>query len=315
MTRRRAGDQRLGRFASALAVPGVSSYGEWRAFTWDNKGRVQHGVELVPAHAPWRELFAAFDVAGKDLAAEPVAVEDEAAAIVACCLRYGTYFHVMTGGEYFPDFARDDALSRISDDEMKRTNIEFSSALTQWWGERAADPNKISRRTRAALDLLPITWDADSTIVQLRAESLCEVLRRATKDGSLASSPPASLRQAANFSVVRAYRNGPIEDLHAGTWSAGTEIPGFVRLYAGEVRQICSNATTVLGSIMLARGDPKVAQVFDKAAALAAPADWSLTEETATVRFHGLPEAGPLHDRLRILASRSPALFSAPSVL
>src|SRR5690349_9313019 len=33
------------------------------------------------------------------------------------------------------------------------------------------------------------------------------------------------------------YRNGPIEDLHAGTWSFGQEVPGFLRFYASEVER------------------------------------------------------------------------------
>jgi len=288
----------------------VSNYGRWRSFTWDNEGREQHGVELVPARAPWRDLFNALDAAGKDVSDAPVGIADEAAAVVACCLRYGTYIHVMSGGEYFPEFARNDGLSRISDDEMKRVNIEFSSALSEWWRERANDPMKVWRRSRTVLELLPITWDADPFIIQGRAEILAEFLEKAAENKAIESAPEASTRQEANFAVAQAYRNGAIEGLHAGTWSLGSEVPGFVRLYAGEVRQICSTATEVLGSIMIAREHLDTGRVFAAVSSMAAPSGWSLMDETATVRFHGMPELGPLDDRLHALAKRCPALFA-----
>jgi hypothetical protein len=266
---------------------------------------------LVSSCAPWSELFAALDAAGEDFAGEPVAVEDEAAAIVACCLRYGTYFHVLTGGEYFPDFARDDGLSRVSDDEMKRINIEFSSALAEWWGERGADPSKIWRRTRAALSLLPINWAVDPFVIEARAEVLGEFLNKVAMDPSISSMKEATHRQEANHSVVRAYRNGLVEGLHAGTWSLGREIPGYVRLYADEARRICSAASEVLGGIIIVRDSENLGRVFRQVSSVAAPSSWALTDETASVRFHGMTGYGPLDDRLRVLSEKAPRLFRA----
>jgi hypothetical protein len=266
---------------------------------------------LVPTHAPWRELFAALDAVGQDLSDAPLAVEDEAAAIVACCLRYGTYFHVMTSGEYFPDFARDDGLSRVSDDEMKRINIEFSSALAQWWRERAADPSKIWRRIRAALSLLPINWAVDPFVIEARAEILGEFLEKVAGDPSISSTMEAGVRQQSNHAVLRAYRNGVIERLHAGTWSLGSEVPGYVRLYADEVRGICSAATEVVGATMLVRESEDLGKVYRQVSSVASPSGWSLTDETASVRFHGMTGYGPLDDRLRVLSERAPRLFRA----
>lgn len=297
------------RYSKTFHVPGVSSYGRWQPFTWDNKGREQHGVELVPARPPWRDLFTSLDAAGQNLSGSPVEIAEEATAVVACCLRYGSYFHVLTGGEYFPEFTKNEDLSRIGDDEMKRINIEFSSALADWWMERGTDPERIWRRTRAALSLLPINWDVDPFLIEARAEGLGDFLEKVAKDPSISSTHEATIRQEANHTVVRTYRNGLVEGLHAGTWSLGSEVPGYVRLYAAEARTICSAASEAIGGIMLVRDHEDLATVFRQVSTIAAPSYWSLTDETACVRFHGMPEYGPLGDRLRALAARCPSLF------
>lgn len=302
----------MSRYAPTFRVPGVSGYGRWLPFTWDNKGSEQHGVDLVPERAPWRDLFNALDAAGQSVSDEPVEIADEAKAVVACCLRYGTYFHVLTSGVYYPEFTKNARLSRIGDDEMKRINIEFSSSLAEWWKARTDEPRKIRRRTRAAMQLIPMPWQADTIGIEVRADTIVDHMETMRREGiqRLTSALPTSIRHEANYAVAQAYRNGPIEDLHAGTWSLGREVPGYVRLYAGDVRRICSAATKALGGIMIAREHPKVATTMAQVSALAGPQNWSLTDETSAVRFHGMPGAGPLDDRLRMLAEHNPVAYA-----
>ena len=266
-------------------------------------------MELIPDHAPWRDLFRALDAAGERLSDAPVQVVEEATAAVACCLRYGTYFHALTAGEYFPEFAKNEGLSRISDDEMKRINIEFSSALAEWWGDRAADPCKVWRRTRAAHALVSITWEADPFVIQAVGEAFGEKVLGVSKESSISSAAEATTRQEANYAVLQAYRNGQVEGLHAGTWSLGRDVPGFVRLYAGEVRSICSVASELLGGVIFVRDHEDYARAFRRVSSIGAPSCWSLGDETANVRFDGMPGFGPLDERLSALAMRYPELF------
>jgi hypothetical protein len=146
------------RFRPLLPVPGVTSYGTWKEYTWNNSGTLQYGAQLVPGSAGWRDLFEALDVEGQVESAAPVSLLDEAHAIVACCWRYGSYAHVLTAGESYPEFRRDSDLSRISDSEMMRINLEFSSGLAAWLTDRASDREKINRRVRAASHLLRMPW-------------------------------------------------------------------------------------------------------------------------------------------------------------
>src|SRR5207244_3898412 len=153
--------------------PPLSITNRWRAFTelpaapradrrqpfmWDNEGTPQHGFWLIAERARWHKLFAALDQLGRDLADGPVPIEDEADAIVACCWRYGSYFDLLTGGELFPPFRTDTELSRLSDWEMKRINLEYSSGLATWLADREGDPARIWRRVRSAIAHLPLPW-------------------------------------------------------------------------------------------------------------------------------------------------------------
>ena len=123
--------------------------------------------------------------------------------------------------------------------------------------------------------------------------------------------PSLTPRHEANYAVLTAYRNGEIENLHAGHWNQGTEIPGFLRLYSREINSIAEAAALQLGAILVVRerGHPMLRYL----AGLAGPADWSLTEETTVIRYHGLPKAAPLDARLQRLAERYPTVYGSTS--
>jgi hypothetical protein len=289
---------------------------------------MQYGVELRPDHAPWRDLFRELDICSAGKTEEAVSALDEADAIVACCWRYGSYAHVLSAGELYPPFRTTRALSRLTDGEMHRINLEFSSALAQWWTTRAAHPAPIYRRVRAALKLLPLSWrklctlqareaalEARVLVMTKALDRLAEQLHRlnSSEADELERRIPAAPtpRHEANYAVMTAYRNGEIENLHAGHWNQGTEIPGFLRLYSREINTIAADAALQLGAILIVRerGHP----MFRYLAALGGPTDWSLTEETRAIRYSGLPEAGPLDARMQMLAERCPIVYGSLS--
>lgn len=304
------------RWRPLLDVPGISSHGDWRTFTWLNKGSVQHGALLVPKSPPWRRLFAMLDEIGASQDSVPISWTDEADAITACCWRYGSYIHLLTGGELYPPFRDDSRLSRIGDSEMRRINIEFSAALAAWLATRAEEPERIARRTRAALTLLPMPWRDErqpwwaefvEDLAQKGGQKLKEVFelhRTGIMDRTRAAmqDPLVACRREANQIVLSSYRNGPIENLHAGTWSHGSEVPGFMRLYGPEIRRLERDVSERVAIELLKRDN----FTFETrmVAAASAPVDWSLTLETSHVRFLGMPGADSLHVRLQHLARR-----------
>ena len=309
------------RFQEPPPLPCKVNFGFWHLTTWQNRGVLQHGALLTPDHAPWRDLFLALDEEGASLSSDPVPELDEADAIVATCWLYGSYAYVLTAGELYPPFRVDESLSRISNREMKRINLEFSSGLAAWWSDRNADPDRVNRRCRAALSLLPMAWRSRRKNLALdrwraveSGERLIAQLRRTLPsiDDASPAQDAESLRKEANWAVDYAYRNGPIESLHAGDWNHGTEIPGFVRLYAAETDEVAWTASERLARHLAVRGHRDGGSLLFAAAKIAGPVDWSLDLETAPVEYFGLPGPPSLDARLKWLANRSP-IFAWPS--
>jgi len=79
-----------------------------------------------------------------------------AIATVALCIRWGSYFAVLTNRD-LPQWAAafDPEISCIGDGEMARINIEASAALSGWIDLMRADQPRFRKLVRAALRLLP----------------------------------------------------------------------------------------------------------------------------------------------------------------
>ena len=290
----RASTQRRDRTAEGL---GILNYGAWRSFTWDNNGAVQHGVRLVAEEAPWRRLFAALDALDVDVSQEPLSSPEEADAIVACCWRYGSFVSALASGKTCPELRRRRELSRLSDSEMKRINLEFSSGLAAWWLDKQGDERRVNRRARVALATLPVPWRSPSVegeqqeldrVVGALAGQVLSLPR--TERATPEPSADGQVRREANYVVHSAYRNGPIEDFHAGTWNLATEVPGYRRFAAGELLRIAASASIRLGYYLELRrriGPAGMSALIDSDPS--SPRRWSLTEETSPVEYLGMP--------------------------
>src|SRR5205085_2155029 len=79
-----------------------------------------------------------------------------ALATVAVCLRWGSYFAVLTNRD-LPQWtaAFDPEVSCIGDGEMARINIEASAALAQWIDLMGGDQKHFRKMVKAAVQLLP----------------------------------------------------------------------------------------------------------------------------------------------------------------
>jgi hypothetical protein len=283
-------------------------FGNWFLSPWPDPTGAPQSATLHPEHAPWRDLFAELDEVGAGLTSDAVDPLDEADAIVAACWRFGSYFHLLTIGEYYPPFRKTPYLSRLTDGEMHRINLEFSSGLASWWETRATDPERANRRVRAALELLPLDWRQKRStfqrdVVAAAPDYLAGQLKTAAAEfpPELTSAPPG-FRGEANYAVNRCYRMGPIEDFHGGKSSHGTAVPGFCRFYPDEVVRIALNCTKQLAFYLIAReqiGQDRIrAEVGQD---LFYPRDWSHSEETREVVFpvttDPAPHGNPLRER------------------
>lgn len=148
-------------------------------------------------------------------------------AAAAVILRWGTYLAVLLDKSMpVTPAVQNDSTSRICDDEVARINLEASSALAEWI-DLSRDPSAAARfasledRALAYLPmpvkparpmkaLWPILAERDMS-ARIVSASAAEVVTRVRAD---AERYPTRL--LANALVNVGWRNGPVEDVHAG---------------------------------------------------------------------------------------------------
>lgn len=229
--------------------------------------------------------------------------ESEGVVAAAVVLRWGSYFAVLADGtKPVWSAARSLGTSRISDSEMARINIEASAALAGWIDICREDRDQYEKLVRRALAYLPIPklrpclagWGFAMLAMPDVAANMVEVAnsKRVARLRADAEAHPSRL--FANALVNTAWRNGPVEDIHAGN------IGGFPldrrRVTAGEERTLLDFAvdrlTTgmeVVQKLALERSGRSWAEKvlpYGLAGMMRiTPTGWTLTEETREVRL------------------------------
>ena len=152
-------------------------------------------------------------------------VESEGVAAAVTVLRWGSYFAVLADRTK-PVWAeaRSPGTSRICDSEMARINIEASAALAEWIDLSREDPDVYGQLVVRAVAYLPFPKVRPRLEgVQFAMLAMPEVTARlveASKASHLAvvraDAERHPSRLFANALVNTAWRNGPVEDIHAG---------------------------------------------------------------------------------------------------
>lgn len=230
----------------------------------------------------------------------------EGVAAAAVTLRWGSYLAALLDHDK-PVWSEAGTVgtSRISDGEMARINIEASAALAEWIDLSRADHDAylhlvdravaylpMQRRTatprRTALDGLSFPETASILAGAIREDRLATV----RADAELHPS-----RMIANALVNVAWRNGPVEDVHAGRFQG---YPLDVRrVTPEEERELMWSACNGMASGMATcrrlategqiRGWPEQVLPFGLAGMmLVTPSGWTLTETSREVRLRPL---------------------------
>jgi hypothetical protein len=155
----------------------------------------------------------------------------EGIAAAALTLRWGSYLAVLLDRDK-PVWseAKSAGTSRISDGEMARINIEASAALTDWIDLYRADPDGplYAQLVNRAVYYLPMpkktTKSKVTAFAALAVDHVANELIQSTDPTRLASvradADRYPTRILANALVNTAWRNGPVEDIHAGRYRA-----------------------------------------------------------------------------------------------
>ena len=236
-----------------------------------------------------------------------------AIATAALCIRWGSYFAVLTNHD-LPQWTAsfDPEVSCIGDGEMARINIEASAALSDWLDLMRADQPRFRKLVKAAVQLLPFPiaqLDGSTYYNRFRAFSainsangrryLMEAFARDFGSEWLEREKARVLvnptRALANGILNEHWRNGSgIEDVHAGGIAPPRPLTQRRLTRAQEARLLQETAELFVptmralyqvGSLPSEESWPE--QALPYAVAFKPPADWSLDELTREITIPG----------------------------
>ena len=152
---------------------------------------------------------------------------DEARAAVAVCLRWGSYFAALVDASRpFSPHAWDENTSQIADNEMARLNIEISAAIQWWLTLKGSDDQRYTELVQRALTHLPVGRKTvtrvpeGDVLAECAASAMATAVQRAWPEEMLERDLELAreygVRTIANTVTLLSWRNGPVEDVHAG---------------------------------------------------------------------------------------------------
>ncbi len=236
-----------------------------------------------------------------------------AIATAALCIRWGSYFAVLTNHD-LPQWPAsfDPEVSCISDGEMARINIEASAALSDWLDLMRADQTRFRKLVKAAVQLLPFPiaqLDGSTYYNRFRAFSainsangrryLMEAYARDFGSQWLERERARILvnptRALSNGILNEHWRNGSgIEDVHAG--SVAPPRPLMKRRLTREQEALLMQETAELfvptmRALYYVVNKPSEEswpeQALPYAIVFKPPADWSLDEQSREITIPG----------------------------
>jgi hypothetical protein len=154
---------------------------------------------------------------------------DEARAAVAVCLRWGSYFAVLADPSK-PDAPTidDGQVSQIDDEEMARMNIEISAGVAWWLTLAGSDDRRYENLVARALTYLPAgrktvsAMEGGDMLLAATMPEMAAALHRQWPaerlERDMQTAADHGIRVIANTITNFAWRNGPIESVHAGRY-------------------------------------------------------------------------------------------------
>jgi hypothetical protein len=239
-----------------------------------------------------------------------------AIATVAICIRWGSYFAVLTNRD-LPQWAAtfDPEVSCIGDGEMARINIEASASLSDWIDLMRADQPHFRKLVKAAVQFLPFPiaqLDGSTYYNRFRAFSafnsvngrryLMEAFARDFGSEWFERQKARVLvhptRALANGILNEHWRNGSgIEDIHAGGIAPPRPLTRCRLTKAQETLLMQETAELFVPTLralyhVVSKPSEETwpEQVLPYAIAFKPPTDWSLNEQTRAI---ALPDAEP----------------------
>ena len=237
----------------------------------------------------------------------------EGVAATAVILRWGSYLAILLDRDkpVWPE-VNSASTSRISDDEMARINIEASAALAEWIDIYRTDPGgpQYKQLVDRAVYYLPMPKKTSkfraAEFAALAVPAIAARVVRAAdttrRERVRADTERHPSRVLANALVNTVWRNGPIEDIHAGGFRGypldqRRVTPAEERELMGFVSEGLALGMTVC--LQLALEQPRRTwsqQVLPYGLAellMITPSKWTLTESSREVRLYSVSNREP----------------------
>lgn len=256
----------------------------------------------------------------RDTSHTEMSYEDEARALVAVCLRWGSYLAVISDNDkplYKAPHGRKS--SRISDSEMARINIEASAALERWVEIMRFEPDRYRSLVIASRHLplaVPDRFTRDSkyyAILKVLAYPPPEVPlppgfpdRNSMSEQKWDECHEQPTRVLANALVNCCWRNGPIERIHGNEVRDIEKYPIQIlpllqrRIWLTEEKKLMklaarriAGAVRVLDELIKEESErgwvERILPFNTTIASLmsVSPSDWSVTKQTRRVVLYG----------------------------
>ena len=221
--------------------------------TFEGEGSELQRVITPPAVTMFEQLVAYLDTKPMPPGARTLPnSSQEGVAAAALCLRWGSYFAVLADqSKPLWKQARTKELreevSRISDDEMARINIEASAAMAALVDINRSDLfDRFGELVAKTLAYLPIPQkkvpaNRDSMFPGVgHPDVRPQLVAQATPERqavALAEAQTHPSRVFANALVNHGWRNGPVEHVHAGKFTPDIPLDQ-CRITSGEVRDL-----------------------------------------------------------------------------
>jgi hypothetical protein len=280
---------------------------------------MQHRQVSPPHTSMYRQVLSYLEETTRNEKAPPKShlhFGEVAIATVALCIRWGSYFAVLTDHN-LPQWtaAFDPVVSCIGDGEMARINIEASAALSDWIDLMRADQPRFRKLVKAAVQLLPFPiaqLDGSSYYRRFRAlvafnsahgrrylvETFAQVFGSQWLErerGRILLNPTRAL---ANGILNEHWRNGSgIEDVHAGSIAPPRPLTQrrLTRvqetLLMQETAELFVPTMRALYAVVSKPSEESwPQQALPYAIAFKPPTDWLLSEQS---REFALPDAEP----------------------
>jgi len=257
-------------------------------------------TRVIPPQVPMFRQVVDYLESKPSPADQYVSPADEARAAVAVCIRWGSYFAALADASRpFSPHARDENTSHIADSEMARLNIEISAAFQWWLTLKGSDDRRYTQLAQRALTHLQagrktVTHVLEGDILaecaaSKMANAVHSAWHREFLERDLELAREYGIRTIANTATLMSWRNGPVENVHAGQrpghrFNERRVLPRHEKAIMRQAQNVLRAALNALSQMIFEGAwPPPPERILPFMRPFCHPRDWSYTQQSLEI--------------------------------